>query len=426
MTIIYKSFARIFIFSIILFSVSKATMRIVSIPEIILLILFFFFLLRAMRSNLKIQGSPYFWLGILLFIVMLAGIMRAFYKGYYNLESFKYLARHIEYLIIIFLTINLVSSIRRAREIMSSIMILAIPVSILAFFQKLLGPQMSYILFPWGPAWTIEYTYSNYRVYSFFDNPNYLGVFMVFLVALAGAHFFFGGANGVKRICYLLLFFVSLGIVILTGSRTAILGSAVVVLVTMLLKFSIKRLAFMIFILTIFVFSILYFFPKTQTVFFHHESNITNRFLAYNSAIRMIRDNLILGIGVGNYSQVYKESYKNNMTSSNPVTFTAENNFLENMAQVGLFGILIYISFFLLFFQNLYHAFHIAHANDIRCISMALGIAMTGFLISSLFVVVNTVPLNMILWLFFGLAEALKNLAKGRSTEQNQTSLFSV
>lgn len=414
---IYFIFSTLFIFSIILFSFSKSLLELISIPEIFIFILFFFYLMRLMGKDIKIVKSNYYWFVNLYALIMVAGIVKAFFCGYYNFENFKYVFRIYEYFAIFILTINLIKDKTKISNILNSFMIMGIFVSLNAIFQKLIGPQITSQVQPWGPVWVAQYTKENFRVYSFFDNPIYLGIFAVLWMGITGTLFFHYYKKISKKIPLFLLFLLALCTMILTGSRAALIGAIFVLIVIVGIKFSLKKTVPLILFVVVLAFFIPNFFGRLQRIFYHHETNISQRFLAYQSAINMIRDNPLLGIGAGNYREVYKENYKFSAASSDPVTFTAENNFLEIGAQTGILGLLLYSLFYVFCFKNLNFVYKNSKDKYLRCLSLGIGISLIGLLASSLFATINTVPLNMILWLFFGIGESLKNVTLQECTE---------
>ncbi len=371
-----------------------------------------------MRKGVKIVNSHYYWLINLFAVIMVASILKAFFSGYYNFENFKYVLRIYEYLMIFILTVNLVDDRTKINKIIKSFMIVGIFVGLNAIFQKIIGPQISSKLQPWGPSWVAQYTRENFRVYSFLDNPIYLGIFAVIWMGIAGTLFYYCTYEKIsEKIFMFLISSLALITLVLTGSRSALVGAIFVIIIIVMYKFSLKKVTPLIFFFIILIFTLPNFFGRLQGIYRHHETNISHRYLAYQSAINMIRDNPLLGIGAGNYREVYKEKYKFDAASPDPVTFTAENNFLEIGAQVGIFGLIVYVLFYAFCFKNLYFVYKNNKDMYLRLLSLGISISLIGFLISSQFATVNTVPLNMILWLLFGLGESLKNITLEECTD---------
>ena len=405
------AFSTLFVISIMLFSSSKAALAFASLPEILIFVFLFFFFLKSTAKQAQVKRSPYYGLLFLFAVIMAAGLVKAFFSGSYSIEGFKHLFRLFEYLAIFFLTIQLVTDKPGIKKVLSSFLLMGILVGSNAILQKVLGPKVTGALQPWGPEWVEQYTSSTFRVYSFFDNPIYLGIFAVMWLGLAGTLLYHYSQKITARFLLALISLLALATMILTGSRAALAGSMAVVLLIVFIRFSLKKILPVFLLAAVLVFFIPKIAPLVQGFYSHHETNITQRYLAYQSALHMIKDNPLLGIGVGNYRDIYYRDYKLPAASDDPVTFTAENNFLETGAQTGIFGLLIYISFFGLCFKNLYFVYKNSADAFLRSLGLGIGISLTGLLVASLFATVNTVPLNMILWLFFGLGESLKNLA---------------
>jgi O-antigen ligase len=405
------AFSVVFVISIMLFSPSKAFLAFASLPEILIFAFLFLFFLKLTPKQAKIKKSPYYGLLLVFALIMAAGLVKAYFSGEYGLEGFKHLFRLFEYLAIFFLTIHLVTDKAEVKKVLGSCLLMGILVGSNAVLQKVQGPKVTAALQPWGPEWVEQYTPSTFRVYSFFDNPIYLGIFAVMWLGLTGTLLYHYSQKMTERLLLALLSLLALATLILTGSRAALAGAIAVILIIIFIRFSLKK-ALPVFLLA----AVLSFFlpkiaPLVRGYYSHHETNITQRYLAYRSAIHMIKDNLLLGIGAGNYREIYYRDYRLPAASDDPVTFTAENNFLEIAAQTGIFGLLVYISFFWLCFKNLYFVRKNTADEYVRSLALGIGISLTGLLVASFFATVNTVPLNMILWLFFGLAQTLKNTA---------------
>lgn len=405
------TYSTLFVISIMLFSSSKAVLAFASLPEILIFVFLFFVFLKSTSKQTKVKRSPYYGLLFLFAVIMAAGLVKAFFSGSYSVEGFKYLLRLFEYLAIFFLTIQLVADKGEIKKVLGSFLLMGILVGSNAVLQKVLGPKVTSALQPWGPEWVGQYTSSSFRVYSFFDNPIYLGMFAVMWLGLAGTLLYHYSQKIIARFLLALISLLALATVILTGSRAALAGTIAVAFLIVFIRFSLRK-ALPVFLLGA---ALIFFIPKmtplAQSFYAHHETNITQRYLAYQSAVHMIKDNILLGIGVGNYRDIYFRDYKLPAASDDPVTFTAENNFLEIGAQTGIFGLLVYISFFGLCFRNLYLVYKNSADAFLRSLGLGIGISLAGLLVASLFATVNTVPLNMILWLFFGLGESLKNLS---------------
>ena len=80
------------------------------------------------------------------------------------------------------------------------------------------------------------------------------------------------------------------------------------------------------------------------------DQSIDQRLRFYGHSLSSIKSNPIFGVGVGQW-KIYSIKYDANNMYSYVVPFFAHNDFLEVFAEIGVFGFLFYILFYLVIFQ---------------------------------------------------------------------------
>ena len=146
-------------------------------------------------------------------------------------------------------------------------------------------------------------------------------------------------------------FLLSFGAFILLKTRGALL-TMLVVLPSMILFF-VRDLKRLLSIAAVFILSATIFFnvypeavDRIETVKnFDAEQSVSERFLMWRSALEMIKDNPMLGVGFGNFEQKYQREYIQ-PEARERWQGHAHNTYLQLWAETGLIGLAIYCSMF--------------------------------------------------------------------------------
>lgn len=187
------------------------------------------------------------------------------------------------------------------------------------------------------------------------------GNFMAVLVVFLTIYLIFGEINKNQKILFFLLDILFLFNLILTKTRGAWLGFLAAIFVLGFLKGK-KILLISIVILLIIFISL----PNIYTERFISSFNIeydlqTNRSNStriglWSSAIKMVVDNPLNGVGYGNYRESYKNNYK---IDGIPPFDHSHNNLLNFSAELGLIGLLSFLYLmifvlrkFIIYYQN--------------------------------------------------------------------------
>jgi putative inorganic carbon (HCO3(-)) transporter len=285
------------------------------------------------------------------------------------------------------------------------------------------GPKSIFLL--WGPEWASSYTASNFRVYGSFGNPlnltGYISTVGALSIAMLPKQKLL-----YKRFFYLMLIFGSVITLIVTGSKSSLILFGILLIKNKKIKFIIINL--IIIVVGFYFVSKLgnnHVLERIFSIFnkISEGSNIDlQRHYVWLSSLEMIKDNPLIGVGLGNFAEIYNKSYFLYGASTEKSTFTAENMFLEIGAEVGLIG-LIFIIILLVravclgYKDDNYHHHHYTTES----ISLKdLATAVLAFTLVGMIQSMSAASLNITLFSLMGVQDGIiKSRYKTRKTSAN-------
>ncbi len=247
----------------------------------------------------------------------------------------KEIVRWLELIVIYYLTINLINDDKKMRVILYSIFLTMAMVSVFGIIN-------------------INYNSEGYRAISFFGNPNPLAGYANLIIPVS-----FGmlmtSVYLWERITLGIFTVLSIIIWILTFSRSAWFS----LILTMILVFSLIKVKKKIVVLVLVVF-----FAISAILFLSSNTNIRDKFirtttlnatklalepraLCYPIGMNMVKDDLILGIGIGNYPLLIKKYTKvYELTYSQVYDLTRHhlhNLYLQLFVETGFMGLSAFV-----------------------------------------------------------------------------------
>ena len=205
----------------------------------------------------------------------------------------------------------------------------------------------------------VEADYNNYFFgtdFSYFQHPTYLSMYVVFSVFIAFESFFDRKQNIYFRAGWLFSGFILLISLYFLSSRSGILAAAVLTPVYILLKIRKIRNGWVTFpVIAIFCGILLFSFMKNERIKYYFEDGSSNSFLEkfkednrvpiWKSAVMVIKQHPVLGVGAGDASYELKKQYVNEGYSEMYYNnLNAHDQYLEILLGMGLIGFLIFIS----------------------------------------------------------------------------------
>ena len=157
--------------------------------------------------------------------------------------------------------------------------------------------------------------------------------------------------SSLKRLILWIIFITSMMSFVFMNTRGAWL-SLMIVLPFIIFYYirNLKKLFTVALILAALTNIFLFTFPETlnriQTIKnFENEQSVTERFLIWESAINMIKDNPIMGVGLGNYKEKYQNEYIL-PEAKERFQMHAHNTYLHFWAETGFPGLFLFCAIF--------------------------------------------------------------------------------
>lgn len=279
----------------------------------------------------------------------------------------------------------------------------AIPIAALlgagiVIIHLLVGPEND-----WFQNWAMKddgwyYTSANFRAHGSFGNPlnavMMLGSFLGFIWAARSGYMSLDS----KKV-YILMFLLAIALVG-TGSKTVV----IIVLALVLVGRSFKLTAFLLITASV----ILYF--EIGSIFLSRISStgmedmsVINRVQVLLSSFEMIKEYPLLGVGIGEYEDVYW-AYRTSFASSAASTFTAENIFVQQLVEVGIIGGLAFAGAILVPVKK---GFGIVNRNDVKAYPFI--VALIIFSVSGMVQSAGSADLNLYLMMLLGIVASNRN-----------------
>lgn len=214
--------------------------------------------------------------------------------------------------------------------------------SLYGVYQRIVGVQVD-------PAWLDENAeYNALRIFSVFKNPNVFGEFLVLTIPLM-----FAGSQVAKKVWMKLAFFSVFLIgalnILLTYSRGAMIGIVFAMVIIVIFR---DRKFMPLLVLGVLMSPFILpeaIWARIMTIFQGGDTSSAYRVSIYMSSIDMLKDHFFLGVGFGNFKEVYKVyAY----TASK--TFHAHNTWLMLWLEMGLVGIVAWLTFLFTWTKRLF------------------------------------------------------------------------
>jgi O-antigen ligase len=204
-----------------------------------------------------------------------------------------------------------------------------------------------------------EYDYANYffgTYFVFMQHPTYLAMYVVFSMFIAFESFFDNHLKLFFRILWLFTGMLLLVSLYFLSSRAGIFSALLLIPPYLIFQFKkIKkwRVSVLIVIVAtpVVIFSFLnndrikYYLPEANETSIVDKFMLDNRIPIWKSAVKVIKHNIVFGVGPGDASAELLKEYKNaGNTEMCYDNLNAHNQYLEVLLGTGLIGFLIFIS----------------------------------------------------------------------------------
>lgn len=284
--------------------------------------------------KMDFKATP-FDIGIALLIVLSASSIWAspdrefsFYN-YYNLMG--------RYILIYYLAVNNIRSSDQVKRLMWAMLTSAVVVSLYGFHQYFFGANVSAMEWVDGE----QFPDLKMRVFSTLENPNLLAGFLVTMMAIASGMGYKSDTVKSKMIFASLVILFG-GCLVLTYSRGAWISLlAIIGMYGVLCNRKIFWLLLLLPVIAFFAHDAL--LERLMSIMNPTDTSSTLRLALWESTIAMIMDKPFFGIGWGAYWMVYPD-YDFFINNANTKIFHAHNMYLNIAAEIGIPGLLTFLS----------------------------------------------------------------------------------
>jgi len=261
--------------------------------------------------------------------------------------------------------------------------------------------------------------FGRHRAISIFSGPFHFGMFSC-LMSLMSLHFFLRKG----KIIYLIFFYISIFGVFFSGTRV----NAIALIITIIFYFWIskprkqiitRKLLVILTIAFVTVIIILFNFSFVVSIFnsilnVTDDTRFLNRFSGYKKIFEAFLKKPIIGYGMGSAGDTLERNYNWEFY------VTSHNMFLKILIETGLFGIIIYIIFFFMWFKRAYNLLKYKN-NWIRnfsalVVSIVVVLIINGLTSSA----VEAYPINLYIWFFMGMLIKVWILNNERAKVQDE------
>jgi hypothetical protein len=260
-----------------------------------------------------------------------------------------------------------------------------------AFFEKIFGVHLQSLLDygrfnlaindvsptgNYGLSWTFERQGGFPRYASFFANPLEFAASLLLFLSL-GIHYLIHSKYNNNRLAYLsLLVLVTLSF-FFSYSRGAMIASIIIVFFSLFLEKKYQLLRIVLILITILVVYISFFSSKESQYFildtlnFQNTSSLGHLIEWIEGVNSMIQNPMGIGLAMSGNANGVDQAIK----------IGGENQFLIYGVQMGLLGLLIYISILIIAIKDGLKVFKLSRKQHIRSISFVAALTKIGLLI---------------------------------------------
>ncbi len=129
------------------------------------------------------------------------------------------------------------------------------------------------------------------------------------------------------------------------------------------------------------------------------DPSIKLRIMLWSNTLKLVSDNIIKGIGLGNWHVVYPDYAKGNNVLKSTFLRRPHNDFIWILSEIGLFGLLLYISIFIIVIIMCSRIIISNESIEDKIIIIALTLGIISFQIDSFFNFARErITPNMLLW----------------------------
>lgn len=244
------------------------------------------------------------------------------------------------------------------------------------------------------------------RIHSTLINPNSLGAFLI-LIIFPLIILTLSNKNKVKtRIMYGIITLLVMTNIIMSGSRNAIIGIGIGLMVLAIIYS--RKIMSVIILMGIGAFSL----PQTR----HRILDIFNkrqnesRIKLWKTAMAMIKEHPLGGVGNGNYVTRYNEYVTKypNLQYNNYKNFPTHNSYLKIQSELGIVGILSFLGLLACSIKKVYSVPKVTEDSFVKLFYTGFLASMVAFLVMNFFDNMFFIPqITMSYWMAVAIGDSI-------------------
>lgn len=373
----------------------------------------FVFLIHAVTNkNFKFTTTPFNVTVVFFVIALLWGVVNSFTFT----SSLKQVMVHGSFIMFYFVVINVIRTKKQWLALIKVFLFSAFVVAVYGLFQNFFGVSST-------ESWIDEEMFENIktRVYSFFDNPNVLGEFLVLTIPVAVA-LLWNRVKDVHKLLFAVVLLCMSGCMIFTWSRGAWLGMLLAVGLFLIIYDKRWILAGVLMILllpiALYLTGNMAIIERFISIGNTQDTSTAYRVSIWNASVNMIGDFWVGGIGIG--SDAYTTIYPTYALPGARFALHSHNLYLQFFVETGIVGIIALFCVLFGFLKNVFNRNVVKRikTSNIAKIVVALGTGFLGFMFQGLtdYVWYNY-RILMIFWIVIALGISGANILKTEAKE---------
>jgi hypothetical protein len=341
------------------------------------------------------RSSTIFKIGLAILVLSLPGLMTAT-RFFWGVTSVYRVALQVAVFVV---ASSMVRSGRDAMRALLAVLIGFVPAVAYGFYQANLPygaelPEWAHHLTSWTPEGKRVL-----RIFSTFDHTlrfsHYLTIAFGLSVGLA-----FSSLKRAAKVVVLVIGAATAYCNLLTASVGGVFGTLAAVVTGLVLGRRRAALLLPILVVALVVMAPPNLTDKAGRVLSGRSATLAARLVTYRQGINIVSEHPLLGVGWGGIFTSLK--YTHRISRAEPVAFGVENYFLQRAVALGIPGLALYLSLFVLFFRNLSRT----RGSPVAA-SWPVAAVLTGGV--ALYVQAQGIPTtaattNLVLWLLFALS----------------------
>ena len=355
-------------------------------------------------------------------LLLIISIVLSFVFSYDKNLAYLLSGRFILALVLYFITVDLVTSLKRVRILLWCISVSTGVLSVFGLLNYWAGGTLFH--YAYEPSKATLYS-SIPRLGGFVGDPN--GFALELLAGIAVTLFLVTTSKSLF-VRFILIFFICVSIVdiLLSASRTGVfilLLFPVLYIIFLyygrkktinMIRF-IKSLVMPIFLVLIIFIAYTHYagsaiIAREQIMLSGSDESIEGRLDCFKSGMEMFLDHPLFGIGLGNFSMVHQNYYANDIRYS---YLGPHNMYLQVLSESGLLGFISFLAIIIISIKNLFYSIknvkYIEDSNKFDAIHIcwAVLLCIVVYLIAGFAL---TVTYAKYFWIMLALSSSLKNL----------------